>query len=277
MADMAGNPRYTLDAADFGREKTTPRYDSDEIDKLKGKQAHLDLLKIFPDAFTFFSVLVFAAPMVKGIYLAIDPLVTYWFGDAPKCLLIFPPVFISAGYAIHWQTRTPSMRAIIMSLIGSSFVLGGLGNAMAMKSLELGNKFAARDCKSFDQKYDLEREWLLAHDFHANCEGKSGTASEYAVHTCAGYSVEAFKHPIWEFLWSMESQYRCAGWCDVHQPIWTFTKPTDSCSTVVAQVMLAKVKRESIQLAVYNILVFTITAAFLIALGPTLRKRGVGW
>mmetsp|Transcript_14067 Transcript_14067/g.40151 ORF Transcript_14067/g.40151 Transcript_14067/m.40151 type:complete len:258 (-) Transcript_14067:133-906(-) len=235
----------------------------------------LNIVHVFPEAFASCCILVFAPPVVKSFYLASDSLISYWFGVRPKVVVALPLAFIGAGYAMQAARRSPRRLAIALSLVGSSIALGVQANNMAVNAVRLSNSFAASDCESFTMKHNLESTWHIAYDFHRSCSAKIG--EDYLIQHCPDYPEQAFKNPGWDFLQDMEQRYACGGWCRHRAPLWTSLPTADSCSTVVSQVLSAKVLRDSVQIVIYSFVVLALSTIALILLGPTMRDKGFDW
>jgi len=219
------------------------------------------------------SLLLFTPPMVKGMYLARDPLVTTWQGTVPQLVFALPLALIVIAHGIHRLKNGPRRRAIILSLVGSSVVLGIQANHIGVKALELSNSFAASDCEAPLVKYQLEQAWQEAQKFRMQCPLKE----EHLIQRCPGYEDAEVKNPGWQFLRELEQRYTCAGWCVPHMPLWTFHTGRDSCSAVVAQVLSIKVTRDSMQVVIYSITILAFSIMTVISLGPSIRERGIEW
>uniref|UniRef100_A0A7S4UPQ1 Uncharacterized protein n=1 Tax=Alexandrium monilatum TaxID=311494 RepID=A0A7S4UPQ1_9DINO len=162
----------------------------------------INIAGIFPEVFVASCLLLFTPPVVKSVYLAFDPLVSYWFDFKTKVVVALPAVFIGAGYVMQALRRAPRRGAIALSLLGPSMALAVQANNIAANALELSNDFAASDCEPFTRKYPLESSWQAASDFQKQCWSKVG--EEYLLIHCHDYSEHAFKHPGWAFLENME-------------------------------------------------------------------------
>lgn len=238
-------------------------------------------LPYFNNAFSTCCTLLFTAPVVKAIFLVNDPLVSFWLGFRPKVVVLMPIVFIFVSYLIQQVAGSPMKRALVLNLIGGSLVLGLQANQIAVNALVLSNSFAASDCENYTLKYGFENAWLAAHEFRKGCSPNTRdplAPDDGLIQHCEGYKKEATTRPAWAFLWNLEERYACAGWCKPREPLWVISHTTqDSCSTVVAQVLSAKIQRDSMQLAIYNIIMLTISVVAIIGLGPTLKAHGIGW
>lgn len=232
----------------------------------------INILRVFPEGFSAWCLILFTPPVLKGFYLAGDPLVSSWMGSGPQAVFALPLLFIVIAYIIHKVKATPRKRAIILSLVGSSLALGVQANRIGVTALKLGSTFTASDCQQYMGKYELESAWQKAQKFRAACS----FGEEHLIQRCPGYEQEAVNNPVWTLLWKMEHEYMCAGWCEPEVPLWTFGHVKDSCSTVVAQ-LLSETSRDSTQIVIHSMIVLALSTVTLIALGPSLRERGIDW
>lgn len=232
--------------------------------------------RLLPEAFTCGCLLIFVGPMVKSFHLAYDPLVIHWVGDWPKLAAASPLVLVALGYSLHRARGRLSKAGVLLSLLGSSVVLGLMAHRLAMASLELGDRFAASDCTTFPGKSALERDWKEASRFHAACR-TSIQMESFVVQDCRGYEAERVQHPSWAFLKRLEETYGCAGFCTTERRLWTLGNAEDGCSSVTAFVMSAKIHPTANQVFVYSVAVLLLTSLVLFLLGPWLRERGYEW
>mmetsp|Transcript_126080 Transcript_126080/g.251736 ORF Transcript_126080/g.251736 Transcript_126080/m.251736 type:complete len:256 (-) Transcript_126080:41-808(-) len=233
----------------------------------------INILRVFPEAFCVWSLLLFTPPLVKAMHLARDPLVTTWQGTVPQMVFAMPLALIVIAHGIHRLKHGPRRRAIILSLVGSSVILGIQANHIGVNALELSNSFAASDCQSPLEKHKLEKSWQEAQKFRVQCP----LTKEHLIQRCPGYETAEAKSPDWKFLRELEQRYTCAGWCEPHMPLWTFHTGRDSCSDVVAQVLAIKVTRDSMQVVIYSMTILAFSIITVISLGPSIRERGIEW
>jgi len=240
----------------------------------KGSEQWLRLLHdLFPEVFAGSCLLLYCSPLVKSADLAFDPLVVHWLGGLLQIIVFLPLVFIAVSYWLHCVSRMPNKWAILLGIVGPGLVLGIQANRIAMLSLQLGDRLASSDCRTFPLKYDLEREWQAAATFRSSCP-----ATTFAVQDCPGYREEAVQHPSWNFLWYLETKNECSGWCDVQKPLWRGgDAPGDSCSRAVAMAMKSKIRHNANQIMVYCLFVVSLCVVVLVMLGPSLRTNGLDW
>mmetsp|Transcript_14708 Transcript_14708/g.28499 ORF Transcript_14708/g.28499 Transcript_14708/m.28499 type:complete len:271 (-) Transcript_14708:25-837(-) len=239
----------------------------------RAEQSGRLLQDLFPEFFAGACLLLFCAPLVKSADIAFDRLVMHWLGGLPRILVFLPLVFIAISYCLHCTRRRPNKWAVLLGIVGPGLVLGIQANRIAMLSLQLGDRLASSDCRTFPLKYDLEREWQAAATFRSSCP-----ATAYAVQDCPGYSEEASQHPSWNFLWFLETKYECSGWCDVQNPLWQAGDASgDSCSRAVAIAMTSRIRHNANQIMVYCLFVVSLSVIVLVMLGPSLRTNGMDW
>mmetsp|Transcript_107030 Transcript_107030/g.284795 ORF Transcript_107030/g.284795 Transcript_107030/m.284795 type:complete len:269 (-) Transcript_107030:38-844(-) len=244
---------------------------------LDDKDEEAFIRRCIPEAFACGCLLLFAGPVVKSFHLAYDPLVIRWVGDWPQVAALAPLFCVAWGYAMHRITRRPSKFAVLLSLLGSSVILAVMANRVGMASLELGDRMAASDCTTFPAKYALQREWKEASRLYTSCRSSSSVSASYVVQDCPEYAAQQQSHTSWAFLKLLEEVYGCAGWCTHAEPLWTLGKKEDSCSSVTAFVMTAKIHPTANQVFVYSIVVLLFTSVVLFLAGPWLRDQGVEW
>jgi hypothetical protein len=243
--------------------------------------SNVDVVRLLPDFFTLWCLLVFLGPYLRSIYYTQDISVVYWMGPWPGFISSLAVLFIVIGAIMHWLTQVPSKVAVIISMIGAGLSLGLTADNIALNSYELRNIFMASDCRWSDQKYELEKAWESAFEFFVECRSASAnrTTSYKVISDCPGYSVMLTKQAKnWNYLAELEETYGCAGWCYPSTPIWkTGNEIQDPCSPVVAQILTEKVIPFAKQVNVFGMVVSALTVVFLILMGGTMRQIGVGW
>jgi len=233
----------------------------------------VDLEKLFPDAFTFWSVFVLAAPLIKAAFLATDPSVAIGLGSygdiALPLLIFFPLVLVGVGHCIR-KKRGMGKWSVVIGLAGSCLIVAAMANHIVTHAIKYGNIYAAMDCRAFTEKYKVEKIWQAAQTFHTQClkdANANQTKAEGTIHLisdCPGYDKELKKQPVWDYLATMETDFGCGGWCQPHKSLWTVSSARDSCSAVVSEVLTRKVERLSRQLGVYCIVMVVVTTVWLI-------------
>lgn len=244
------------------------------------KVSFVDLLSVFPGAFSLASVLIFALPVTKAIAIATDVNVTFWLGRALLFCTILAMLFLVVASAVHWGTGRPSKFAVVVALVGTSSAIMLGGNFAMTQAMSLSLRFSSTDCSSFPGKYALERDWQEAFVFHKDCSGRRSGETGYRIQDCAGYETMSKGHN-WEYLAQLEQDYDCAGWCTAaRRPLWRLSGRTgllDPCSSVVAGIFNDRVRPVGLQLVVFGVGLLLLTALLLTLLGPALRRRGIDW
>merc|ERR1719223_2660207 len=84
--------------------------------------------------------------------------------------------------------------------------------------------------------------------------------ASYRITDCQGYEAQ------------LEEQPHCSGWCERAQPLWVGGDVKDSCSAVVADIMMNKVQWTMMQVLVYTLCVLAILSALLVGVAPRLWR-----
>jgi len=243
-----------------------------------GKQ--LDVMEMFPALFTAFCLATFMTPIVLSVHIGRDPQVLFWIGNSINWV-IYLPVFYLGSYAYHTFYRLPCKMVMVVCLIGSCVTLLVLCDRVLLAAYDRANEFAARDCDTFPTKRELQREWEGAHAFYISCvsamaaENSMNLETAYAsyrITDCQGYEAQLVEHPRWAYLGQLEEQQHCSGWCERAQPLWVGGDVKDSCSAVVADIMMNKIQWTMMQVLVYTLVVLAILSVLLVSVGPTLWR-----
>lgn len=257
-----------------GPAKALARFPSQEL-------LNVDLLRVFPDFFTVWCVLVFLGPLVKSAYYTQDVSVLYWMGQLPAFVSSMALVLILIGAAMHWLAQVPSKVAIIISMVGASLALAVTADGIVVNSYDLRNIFAASDCRWSDEKYEVEKAWEVAFVFFQDCRSAAAnrTTQHRTIADCPGYSAMLTKYSkSWSYLEGLEEAYTCAGWCSPSTPVWDAGDAIrDPCSKVVAEVLTAKVIPFATQVTIFGIVKSSLTVVFLVLMGGTMRNHGFRW
>lgn len=244
---------------------------------------NVDVVRVFPMLFTFWSILVFIVPIIKVISLISDPSVHFWIGYLDSRLAVIAPfVFICFGHLLHRAKQVPDKWAVAVSIIASSIVMWFFANRVLQESYYKYNNFIAADCKTFNHKYELEESWQKAWGFYSNCfpSGAYANTTDHQrklINECYGYEEELAKNSDWRYLQECEETYICSGWCEPGVPLWSRRGPQDPCSRVVADVLGTKVRRLSRQVTGYCMVTGVTAAILIILMGPSFHKHGVQW
>lgn len=242
----------------------------------QGADKGVDLLKVFPLAFTMACCLLFLMPFVKCVDLAFDSNVVYFMGTAVlRILLFFPIVLILLAHFIHWRSQRPNKYAFVLGTIGPAVCFLVLGERVLSEANGLGFRFLSEDCgPHFHKKYQLEQSYQAARSFYDTCVPMTPEHPNLSpiITECSGYQVEMNHRPAWRYLQHLESRYTCAGWCTSEVPLWALSNaPRDPCSRVVGQVMRTSILPQALQVFVYSILVIVVAVVGLLVLGPKIR------
>jgi len=242
---------------------------------------YVDVLKLLPDFFTVWCVLVFIGPLVKSVQYAQDINVLYWLGELPVFASLLALVLICIGAVIHWLSQVPSKVAIMISIVGASLALAVTADGIVVKSFDLRNVFASTDCRWSEEKYEVEKAWRTAFVFFQDCQSAAvnRTTQHRTIVDCPGYSAMLTKYSkTWSYLADLEETYTCAGWCSPSTPVWDAGDAIrDPCSKVVAEVLSAKVIPFAKQVTIFGIFKASLTVMFVVLMGGSMRSQGARW
>lgn len=278
----------------------TPHF-SHQIDyytAAKGADVFVDgisIWRLFPTMFLYCCCLAFLVPIWGTVHLGYDPNVVYWLGTFCRWTAGLPLLFV-AGYFEHLRRRAPSKLVVLACVLIPCIMLVALNDKVLLESSDMGMQMFSTDCDTLEEKRALQRSWDAAELMFSKCledtvrdARAQGTANltveeaagKFRVQDCEEYSVARRGHEKdWDYLWYLEEEHSCAGWCALGQRLWTSglqENPKDSCSVVVSQVFSEKVSRTSYQTVVMSWVILVGTVVFLIAVGPFLRARGIDW
>lgn len=243
----------------------------------------------FRDIFTLSCILAFLNPIWLMVHLGQDPTVLYWFGPWSRAAVFLPLIFIF-GHIVHWKMRRPFKPVILLCLFVPSVYLLVVSNLTMTSALNKADQLFSTDCDSLYGKRQLERSWMLARDLYLKCLEDtvrlapasrnltfSKAARLYRFQDCTEYKDDLRHQVDWKYLWYLEEEDACAGWCTKSHPIWTFKEVRDSCSVATAQVFDDKVAKRSRQVVLYSLGLLVFTSISLVSMGPILRARGYDW
>lgn len=267
-------PEDAFQSDDLGLEDTPlKRYKGDGI----------NLARIFPFLFSFCCFMIFSVPIWLMVHLGQDITVEYWMkGSWCGAVLLLPLPFLAA-YFVHVKLRRPHKPTVLVCLLLPSGVLLVLGDLLVSVSSNRADQLRSMDCDTINLKRDLERSREAATKLYSQCIDRSHNLTAEAVKSfrlpdCTEFD-DAFanhKHD-WGYLWHLEEEQQCGGWCYPDKPLFTKRDVRDSCSAVAAEVFAVKVKRMAQQVVAISLLVLVATSLGNLAAGPGLRSIGVDW
>jgi hypothetical protein len=236
----------------------------------------------FADAFTFSLLAVYSFPIAALTYVAFQKHVAYWLGR--WCLFVWViPALLAWGYMAIVRQYYRRKVVVLTCILVPCTLLFILGNIYLHNSSTTASQLLADDCNTFDRKRDLETAWKAAHAIWTKCVDSTVAATGInrteavritKVHHCDGYdNLYSTYRQQWEYLQFLELNRQCAGWCEAHDPLWSFNDVKDSCSTSVGLMMHLALRRTSLQ-------IFTFSGAILVvAVGVVIVDplRKLGW
>jgi len=244
------------------------------------------MARTFPTAFLMTCFGVFAVPMAIVLHMGGDPTVMQFVAHYHKVVLILPAIFILA-YIVHMRSRgQPNRIVITVTLILSCIVLLILGETYMVTAYQKVPLLASTDCAVLQEKYSIQQEWENARGFYATCMSEKTTTDKisfaaavaaYRIEDCDGYATQLKTHPVWAYLAGLEENYRCAGWCQEEQPMWTKEHTFDACSAVAAQILQDKVVWSMQQVILYTLFTLMVISVILISTHSLLAKLHIYW
>jgi len=218
----------------------------------------------FADKLIFFMLLVLGIPSISCAWMARYPSVVYWIGQSGTLAPAGCMMWVILGNDLFARKVVKPRLAVVLVLVLPIVVLMIVAHTHKVMSTSLLAKLETEDCISFPQKLHLDKAWHAAHavlnkcvEVQANLTGAPASEVEAVtwVQRCPDYAdgLETWGKE-WDYLESLESSQRCAGWCDLQVPLWrNFQdyRPRDRCSLAVATIMGGEVHRTARQVVVY--------------------------
>lgn len=241
--------------------------------------------RMFPAMFTLFCFVAFLVPIYITNRIGNDIHVQYWITS--HCwVVLWLPILYLITHTVHAARRAPSKPLVLICLLGSCGLLLGLSDMVLWRAYAMANRFASRDCQTFEGKQYLEVQRQNAKSFYADCMASTAaqagmsfdaTVKLYRIQDCERYPELLKSNPGWPYLAQLEDENNCAGWCTHEQPLWTFKPTKDRCTMVVADIMSNKVQRFLTHVVVYTTIVLVFIAMFLALVGPVFKGFGMEW
>mmetsp|Transcript_81015 Transcript_81015/g.188217 ORF Transcript_81015/g.188217 Transcript_81015/m.188217 type:complete len:280 (-) Transcript_81015:204-1043(-) len=258
----------------------------------------IDMLKMFPSAFTMIGALLFSVPMWIVLTIGRNPAVAYFQSNSFYSVLIIPVITILV-HLVHVRKGVPHKAAVVTGLVLPNLILLWYGNAMYLNAVDKSDKLFSSDCNSFDNKRELQRSWEAAYALYSNCINQTAHATGHSrqklmdtfrIQDCEEYNAaltaytdsgtrayEEGHERDWTYLRSLEEEHFCAGWCYQAQQLWSSKAHKDSCSSVVSQLYGSYVRPHASEVCMLMLASLGATAMMLIMVGPVLRRHGMEW
>lgn len=249
---------------------------------------HMDVLAMFPAAFTLTALLLFGMPtylvMENDLFLA----VRYW-SSGWVYLVLFIPAVIVLSHIIHVSRGVPNKFAVMAALILPSVLLLLFSNAQMTAAMDRADKLFSIDCDTFEAKRQLQRSWEAADALFEDCLNSTVAANpgqftvpqlkeHFRIQDCDEYErAYALNAKEWDYLSYLEIYHGCTGWCSSGQQLWSRVPHKDDCSTTVSSIYAFKIEDHAQQVCLIMISALVIISVGLILLGPLLRQKGFDW
>mmetsp|Transcript_120539 Transcript_120539/g.239958 ORF Transcript_120539/g.239958 Transcript_120539/m.239958 type:complete len:360 (+) Transcript_120539:92-1171(+) len=252
-------------------------------DSKKYKGDPINLARIFPFLFSFCCFMIFSVPIWLMVHLGQDTTVQYWMrGSWCGAVLLLLLPFLAA-YFVHTKLRRPHKPTVLVCLLLPSGVLLVLGDLLVSVASNRQDQLRSVDCDTINLKRDLERSREAAQTLYDQCIKNTHNitaqaAKNFRLPDCSEFQTEYDDHRHdWGYLWKLEEEHQCGGWCYPDKPLFTKKDVRDSCSAVSAEVFGGKVKRMAQQVVAISLIVLVATSLGNLAAGPGLRSIGVDW
>lgn len=246
----------------------------------------IDMMKMFPPAFTMACALLFMVPTYMVIYISRSPVITY-FSNQSYWILLVIPVIIAASHYVHVRGGVPNKYAVIGSLILPSLLLLIFANVEYVASVDKSDKLFSTDCDTFLLKRRLQNSWEAAYSVYMNCLNQTAVnsgrsidelRSNFRIQDCSEYAGASRAHSReWSYLQHLEENNHCSGWCYHGVQLWSSAPTKDSCSTVVSSVYSLYVRPHASQICIVMLAVLFLSAAMFVFMGETIRAHGLTW
>lgn len=244
----------------------------------------------FPQWFTLSCILAFLNPIWLTVHLGQDRTVLYWLGPWCRIAAVLPLIFL-VGHMAHLKKHRPSKPVVVLCLLVPTVFFLVLSQDISSRAANMADQLFSTDCDIVNGKRQLERSWETARNLYVKClkdTVRLAPASQnltysaalqlYRIQDCDEYANEERLHRAdWAYLWYLEDEYDCAGWCTSNFPLWTFKETQDSCSVAASQIFEEKIAKRAGQVMLYSFGTLLGTSALLLTAGPFLRARGCDW
>jgi len=258
----------------------------------------IDMLKMFPAAFTMVGALLFSVPTWIVLTIGHNPAVSYFQSESYFMVLVIPFITLLV-HLVHVRKGVPVKLAVVVGLVLPNLILLWHGNTMYLNAVDKSDKLFSQDCNSFNGKRELQRSWEAAYALYSNCinqtarqtgHSRAQLMETFRIQDCEEYrsaltgltaggtrAYEESHIQDWTYLRRLEEDHLCAGWCYHAQQLWSSKTNKDSCSHVVSNIYGKYVRPHASQVCMLMLAALGATAMMLIMLGPVLRRHGLDW
>jgi hypothetical protein len=210
------------------------------------KHEGIDLLRMFPAAFTMVCFLVYLVPAWLILTAARTPALSY-FASNGAYVVIAVPLIILLVHFIHLRSGNPVKFGVIAALIIPALILLIYGNMQHTNAIDKQDKLFSTDCDTFPAKRRLQVAWEAAYNLYMQCLEDTAATSNYSVSVlqanfrlqdCQEYQAQL--NPVvqygstgmstqltgtyaqeWNYLRYLEENHFCSGWCYAGVQLWS--------------------------------------------------------
>lgn len=242
----------------------------------------IDILTLFPWAFTLVTSLLFLMPSFLMLRIHLDPMTAYWDNSYIWTAIVIP-VIIFVAHVANVSTGSPNKFAVIVGLTGPCFILLFLSNSENVNATAKVTTLMSTDCDTFPMKRKLQQSWEDANSVYSKClndtASKGGLSvsdleRDFRIQDCEEYPAALDRHrKDWTYLRYLEEQQDSSGWCETGRQIWSKGPAKDCGSVVVASFFKNRVVAHTSEVFIIMLAVLLLTISVVLSIGPTLRHR----
>lgn len=253
----------------------------------------IDLIRMFPAAFTMVCFVIFLVPVWLILTVAENQALSY-FSSRWAYVVLAAPVIILLVHLVHLRQGVPNKFGVLAALMIPSIICLIIANRQFMNATDKMDKLFSVDCDTFPQKRQLQVAWESAYNLYMDCLNTTAATSNYPlevlqqnfrIQDCAEYQSRlsgkwAFLNNYadeWNYLRYLEENHYCSGWCYHGVQLWSSKPHKDSCAIVVSNLFRSLVTPHTKQVSVVMLACLAVTAVIIIIMGPALRKQGLEW
>jgi hypothetical protein len=226
----------------------------------------------------FCAMLLLSWPVSMCLFLSFKPSVAYWFGSSELIIAVGVIVWIILSYVMFTAGALKRVTATLCILVLPCTVMAIFSEMQELKFKFLGTGLRSNECSSSSEKVHIQEAWIAAKNLSVKCDQYLMQATGAPINqimdvrrfdACPGYSALYVVHkPEWDYIETLEGNYRCGGWCFPSYPLWKTANYTlDSCSLAAGQAMENSISHMGAQIGFYCFAVM-LCITLLLVLAP---------
>jgi len=227
---------------------------------------------------TFFVLLGLFFPITLCFLLHSKPTVQYFFGSWIGYIAVFVVMWVVVCHAAMASKVLSRRSAPVAMVILPAMLLICTSQVQKVQFGRVSAELQSVDCNSTGVPAKLDGSWQVARQFLDDCSKSliqmtgapvDETLSILKLQQCPGYERLEAKHSRnWQYLATVETYYKCGGWCSAGKSLWTNeARPHNSCSLAVSRALTSSVGLLASQVTV-QCTVLLILASVVLLLQP---------